>query len=124
MTGSDDDNSPIRLGYGRSHHRRRKWFWKILLGVIGLPVGVVVTFGLAWLFLPSFDTSTGLWAAGFTAFVLVPLGAVLGCVLGVMIGARFDRGHRRAKPGHCPCGYDLRGNESGTCSECGVQVPK
>ena len=22
-------------------------------------------------------------------------------------------------PGHCPCGYDLHGNESGTCPECG-----
>ncbi len=23
------------------------------------------------------------------------------------------------KPGHCPCGYDLTGNVSGTCPECG-----
>ncbi|MGE3182606.1 MAG: hypothetical protein AB7N71_13320, partial [Phycisphaerae bacterium] len=30
----------------------------------------------------------------------------------------FDRRH--VKPGHCAkCGYDLRGNESGICSECG-----
>ena len=28
----------------------------------------------------------------------------------------------RVKPGHCPCGYDLRGNESGVCSECGIEV--
>ena len=27
------------------------------------------------------------------------------------------------KPGHCRCGYDLRGNESGVCPECGVEVP-
>jgi hypothetical protein len=25
-------------------------------------------------------------------------------------------------PGHCPCGYDLRGNVSGRCPECGVEV--
>ena len=25
-------------------------------------------------------------------------------------------------PGHCPCGYDLTGNESGTCPECGKRV--
>ena len=31
---------------------------------------------------------------------------------------------KRPKAGHCPCGYDLRGNVSGTCPECGVQVPK
>ena len=26
------------------------------------------------------------------------------------------------KPGHCRCGYDLHGNESGVCPECGVEV--
>ena len=26
---------------------------------------------------------------------------------------------RRLLPGHCPGGYDLRGNVSGTCPECG-----
>ncbi len=26
------------------------------------------------------------------------------------------------KPGHCRCGYDLRGNTSGVCPECGVEV--
>ncbi len=26
------------------------------------------------------------------------------------------------KPGHCRCGYDLMGNTSGTCPECGVEV--
>ena len=30
---------------------------------------------------------------------------------------------RRPKPGHCPCGYDLTGNTSGVCPECGVEVP-
>lgn len=30
--------------------------------------------------------------------------------------------NRRHPPGHCrQCGYDLRGSESGTCSECGTQ---
>ena len=26
------------------------------------------------------------------------------------------------KPGHCRCGYDLTGNTSGVCPECGVEV--
>ncbi len=31
---------------------------------------------------------------------------------------------RPPKPGHCPCGYDLRGNESGTCPECGLETER
>ena len=31
---------------------------------------------------------------------------------------------RRHPPGHCQrCGYDLTGNESGVCPECGTEVP-
>ena len=26
------------------------------------------------------------------------------------------------KPGHCRCGYDLTGNTSGVCPECGIEV--
>ena len=33
------------------------------------------------------------------------------------------RRDRRFPPGHCrECGYDLTGNTSGVCSECGVAV--
>ena len=33
------------------------------------------------------------------------------------------RRDRRHPPGHCQkCGYDLTGNESGTCPECGKEV--
>ena len=33
------------------------------------------------------------------------------------------RRDRRHLPGHCPkCGYDLTGNVTGKCSECGVKV--
>ena len=31
--------------------------------------------------------------------------------------------HRRRKPGHCKCGYDLRGNpEAVVCPECGEAI--
>src|ERR1051325_555774 len=34
---------------------------------------------------------------------------------------RLDR--RRARPGHCPkCGYNLTGNVTGVCSECGFDI--
>ena len=31
-------------------------------------------------------------------------------------------GRKPVKPGHCECGYDLRGNVSGTCPECGRET--
>ena len=31
----------------------------------------------------------------------------------------LDRRDRRSLSGHCPCGYDLTGNVSGKCPECG-----
>jgi predicted RNA-binding Zn-ribbon protein involved in translation (DUF1610 family) len=32
--------------------------------------------------------------------------------------------HRRIPPGHCQtCGYDLTGNVSGVCPECGKPIP-
>ncbi len=31
---------------------------------------------------------------------------------------------RRIRPGHCRCGYDLTGNVSGKCPECGTAVPR
>ncbi len=38
-------------------------------------------------------------------------------------GILFLRDRRHYPPGHCPkCGYDLTGNESGVCSECGTGV--
>jgi hypothetical protein len=43
-------------------------------------------------------------------------------VLSGLCGAFIQVGGRAAPPGHCPCGYDLRGNESGTCPECGCEV--
>ena len=38
---------------------------------------------------------------------------------------RKHRGGRRLRLGHCPhCGYDLRGNVSGMCPECGAPAPE
>jgi len=46
-------------------------------------------------------------------FLLLPVGVA------TLLAWRWDR----PRPGQCPsCGYDLTGNESGFCPECGTEV--
>ena len=54
--------------------------------------------------------------------IAVPLWFVLLVLLVLTVGAWWlDR--RRIPPGHCPkCGYNLTGNVSGRCSECGTAM--
>jgi hypothetical protein len=58
---------------------------------------------------------------GYVQVVIVPCWIFLLCVA-VPTAIRFLR-DRRPPIGHCQaCGYDLTGNESGTCPECGVKA--
>ena len=52
---------------------------------------------------------------------LVPLWIVM-VLGGAVTGLLFRLHRRRPAPGHCRCGYDLTGNVSGTCPECGVEA--
>ncbi len=53
----------------------------------------------------------------------LPLGPFFASVACVTVIA-FRRDGRWRPPGHCQkCGYDLTGNESGRCSECGADTP-
>lgn len=58
--------------------------------------------------------------------LMLPLGLVL-AALSVLPTAWaygvIQRRRRRMRPGHCPsCSYDLTGNVSGVCPECGAKV--
>ncbi len=56
-------------------------------------------------------------------FVDLPLYAVLLLVaIPTLLVWRF--GPKPPKPGHCPCDYDLTGNTSGVCPECGRDAEK
>jgi len=44
-------------------------------------------------------------------------------LFGVPTAYLWYRDRRRFPPGHCPsCGYNLTGNQSGVCPECGNAV--
>ena len=56
-------------------------------------------------------------ANGFTLPLIYPF---LSVAVTTLLVWRFGR--KPVKPGHCQCGYDLTGNTSGVCPECGVEV--
>ena len=61
-----------------------------------------------------------LWGVG-PRCVQFPLYAVLLAVaVPTLLAWRFWP--KPIKPGHCRCGYNLTGNQSGKCPECGVEV--
>ncbi len=54
------------------------------------------------------------------SYVSLPLWLPL-LVFAIPTAILWHRDRRRSPPGHCQqCGYDLTGNESGVCPECGV----
>jgi hypothetical protein len=64
---------------------------------------------------------TGRFGQGGGPFVNIPLWAPL--LLAGMPTFWFWLRGRCKKPGHCQrCGYDLTGNTSGVCPECGAQI--
>ncbi len=59
------------------------------------------------------------WHGTWSVYLTVPLYAVFAAVaVPTLLVWRF--GPKPVKPGHCRCGYDLTGNESGVCPECGM----
>ena len=57
----------------------------------------------------------------FVTYLTFPIYAVfLAVAIPTLLVWRFWP--KPVKPGHCRCGYDLHGNESGVCPECGVEV--
>lgn len=53
---------------------------------------------------------------------IAPLGPVVGLLAAASLVIMWQT-RRRISEGHCrACGYDLRGNESGRCPECGAGV--
>lgn len=54
------------------------------------------------------------------SYVLIPLW--IPALLAGAAALYFHRKSRKNPPGHCECGYDLTGNTSGVCPECGKRI--
>jgi len=84
---------------------RTRWSWN--LGMISIGC-FFVHIGLIWIHSPGLNVVDG------TCFVLF--------VTPGLLGIFFNRAPR-IRPGHCVhCGYNLTGNTSGICSECGTAI--
>ncbi len=57
------------------------------------------------------------WTFGFTLPLVYPFASA---AVPTLLVWRFGR--KPIKPGHCRCGYNLTGNQSGKCPECGVEA--
>jgi len=84
-------------------------------------VGVLGVVGVGWLHMRLNDWSGGKIYLQVLQVLLYPYGAMVGAV-GVFIAAIPVKAvGRRDRKCHA-CLYDLRGNETGVCPECGVGV--
>ncbi len=76
-------------------------------------------FGLVWLHYEYYSNNHG--EAGYIAEI--PFWLLL-CIVATPTAWLWHRDRRRIPAGHClRCGYDLTGNTSGVCSECGEKLP-
>ncbi len=74
---------------------------------------------------PAFEQSWGwprIWLGNESVSILVPLWFAEALLLGVCVGTAYlSRRHRPLLSQCIRCGYDLTGNVSGRCPECGVR---
>ncbi|MFQ5807377.1 MAG: hypothetical protein ACE5I3_13095 [Phycisphaerae bacterium] len=90
---------------------RHAWRWGLI---------IVVPQPLVLFIFTAPGPGPNMWPVGmcfFGGFALLCAGA------GALGGAIVPRAKRRIPPGHCQkCGYDLTGNVSGKCPECGEAI--
>lgn len=89
--------------------------WYALVNVSGLllaPVAYRVLYpGAPWSWLAT-------WSLAQLSFALLPIVVMASLIIAAVQGGRLRR------EGCCECGYDLTGNVSGVCPECGTPAKK
>lgn len=100
----------IRLYFKVPRPPLGRFIWWLLLYWIGVLVLWAAFLACFWLVSPIVA------AIIYQAFIIALFaGPVLTCAI-------LDRGRHIPPPGECQCGYNLHGNVSGVCPECGTPV--
>ena len=93
--------------------------WAIRPRLIGLTVAVTVFLAAGGYILSIVFSLSAYYGTGPNAGdLLISLPVPIGLVGLVLLPTR----KKRIRPGHCACGYNLVGNESGACPECGLEL--
>ncbi len=106
---------------GREHTHLR-WRWRISLSGLNVVCCVILFSGQGAA--PRLDLSD------LVAILILSLAGggathLIGLVVGLVADLFMDRVRRFREPHECgTCAYDLTGNTSGTCPECGSSVPR
>ena len=114
------------------------WFWRVMIAVVaGVVIGIPAHIGsvmVCWYavrseWIPDARPGGNLLPYRLLTYTLDALSYALAC--GVSLGVygplftrlRAAKENRRRKKGLCiKCGYDLTGNVSGICPECGEKI--
>ena len=99
------------------------WWWVIF--PVLTPFGLVLVWIEAGAISVEWGNRRGTCRVGthgsVAGYVELPLYVVLAAVA-VPTRLVWRLGRKHVEPGHCRCGYDLTGNVSGKCPECGRRV--
>ena len=116
--------SRVRNGGERTMIRKASLNKRILSGITGIGVWLTVSLSCSSTCLVADQLQDDIddFSLGRVVFgVLVPV--LLGMPIGILVYHFLASYRRRFPGGHCQqCDYNLTGNESGTCPECGTAV--
>lgn len=83
----------------------------------------VIIEGVVWAYILMFLSGPSRATNSMTAEFFVICGTPLVAIVSAFFSTIYVECRKKQPvPGHCVCGYNLIGNESGTCPECGRRV--
>ena len=93
--------------------------WAIRPRLLGLAVAVTAFLASGGYILSIVHSLSAFYGTGpYAGDLVISLPVPIGLVGLVLLPTR----KKRIRPGYCTCGYNLVGNESGACPECGIAL--